>query len=405
VKIIYIHQYFKTFTEGGSSRSYYLAKALVANGFEVEMITSHNSRDYVCAVIDGIRVHYLPVYYDNQLGFLGRIRAFIAFMWQAYRLAARLKNANLCYASSTPLTVGITALLLKKIKGIPYYFEVRDLWPLAPAQLGIIRNRWLKKLLFRAEQTIYQEAATIVALSPGIASYIRERNPGKPVYILPNISDCVFFRKEHKNPQLAHKYQVGGKFVITYFGAIGKVNYLQSLIEIARKAQQDHCHELAFMVVGRGNELRQIQAAAHKYNLKNLQFIPHLSKYQLREVLNVTDAVYVSFAPYPVLETSSPNKFFDALATGKLCITNTRGWIAELVQENECGFYADPQKPDDFLAKVSYYLADPEALEQAQYNARQLAETSFSRHLLINRFLKIFETKVPAPAIMTALHN
>ena len=122
MKIIYIHQYFKTYSDGGSSRSYYLAKALTDNGYEVEMITSHNEPFYKKVNIEGITVHYLPVYYDNAYGFIGRVRSFLNFVIKAYRLALSIKNAHLCYATSTPLTVGIIALLLKKLtdRGIDF---------------------------------------------------------------------------------------------------------------------------------------------------------------------------------------------------------------------------------------------------------------------------------------------
>lgn len=407
MKIVYIHQYFKTYTEGGSSRSYYLAKALVDNGFEVELITSHNDKTYQCATIDGIRVHYLPVYYDNHLGFFKRIQAFVAFMWQAYRLASRLTNVNFCYASSTPLTVGIVALLLKYRRNIPFYFEVRDLWPLAPVQLGVIRNPFLQKILSWLERKLYRESTALVALSPGIAAHIAEQTPDKPVHLLPNISDCDFFTKEDKKSNYVHKYHVTNKFVVTYFGAVGKVNYLQSLVEIARKAQEAQQQDLVFLIVGRGNQLADVQQLARTYALTNVRFIPHVSKYQLREIMNITDAVYVSFASYPVLETSSPNKFFDTLAAGKLCVTNTPGWITTLVQEHECGFYVDPHAPGDFLAKISYYMADPEALEQAQYNARRLAEIHFAREKLTQQFVQLFEEEsaIRLPAKATAVYE
>ena len=43
-----------------------------------------------------------------------------------------IKDVDICYATSTPLTIGLSALKIKKELGIPYYFEVRDLWPEAP---------------------------------------------------------------------------------------------------------------------------------------------------------------------------------------------------------------------------------------------------------------------------------
>ncbi len=152
MKILYIHQYFRTPEEGGAIRSYYLAKGMVDNGIEVEMITSHNKRYEEVKNIEGIKVHYLPVFYQNELGFGKRIIAFYRFMKLVRRKARAIKNVDLCYATSTPLTIGLSALKIKKELGIPYYFEVRDLWPEAPVQLGIIKNRFIKLYLERLEK-------------------------------------------------------------------------------------------------------------------------------------------------------------------------------------------------------------------------------------------------------------
>ncbi|HTF80228.1 MAG TPA: glycosyltransferase, partial [Cytophagales bacterium] len=141
MKVVYLHQYFKTPQEGGAVRSYYLAKSLVDDGNEVEMITAHNAKEYEFKVVDGIRVHYLPVYYHNRLGFVGRVISFLKFMYMAYHKVTSIRNVDLCYATSTPLSIGWVALRLKSKHNIPYYFEVRDLWPEAPVQMGVLTNR------------------------------------------------------------------------------------------------------------------------------------------------------------------------------------------------------------------------------------------------------------------------
>jgi len=154
VKILYIHQYFRTPEEGGAIRSYYLAKGMVDNGIEVELITSHNKAHEEVKMIEGIKVHYLPVFYDNDLGFLKRVFAFYKFMRLVRKKAREIEHIDLCYATSTPLTIGLSALKIKKELGVPYYFEVRDLWPEAPVQLGVIKNRFIKSYLELLEKKV-----------------------------------------------------------------------------------------------------------------------------------------------------------------------------------------------------------------------------------------------------------
>ena len=169
---------------------------------------------------------------------------------------------------------------------------------------------------------------------------------GKEIHLIPNIADCKFFQQEEKKGLLEKEFGLEEKFVITYFGTIGKANHLKYLLDAAKACTSSD--KVRFLVVGKGAELLPLQQLAKTYQLTNLQFLPHADKHALRDILNITDAVYISFASIPVLETGSPNKFFDALASGKLCIVNFKGWIKELAENERCGLYIDPCNPNDF---------------------------------------------------------
>lgn len=385
-KILYIHQYFKTPSEGGAIRSYYLAKGFVDDGYVVELITAHDKATYDTKFVDGIKIHYLPVAYDNSFGFLRRIFAFLRFAHQTYQLAKGIPDIRKCYITSTPLTVGLIALALKKWHRIPYIFEVRDLWPEAPIQMGVINNYFSQLLLKKLEKKIYREADKVVALSPGIAAHIDKLVPLKKSIMIPNMSDCSLFLPSTKQPANEVKFQVEGKFVIGYLGAIGKVNHLEFFIEAAQ-ACAAAALDVAFLIVGKGAALSTIQKLVQAKKLKNVSFLSFRNKHALKEVLNITDAVYISFADKSVLETNSPNKFFDGLAAGKLIITNTEGWIRNLCEDNICGIYTDPQQSKRFPQHLLPFLQDKKLLEKYQQNARRLAETTFNKDILIGKLL------------------
>lgn len=377
--ILYIHQYFKTPEEGGAIRSYYLAKGLVEAGHKVTMITSHNELTYKKMLVDGIYVHYLPVPYSQDFSKWKRIQAFLWFAWYACLKAPLFKHADRVYATSTPLTVGLTALYYRWRYRIPYLFEVRDLWPEAPIQMGVFRNRWLKNYLRKWEKRIYHQARALVALSPDIERHIRRIVPRKPIYLIPNMADCQFFRKSE--PNIYHEVQFGveDKFVVTYFGAIGKVNHLEYVLAAAEACQRKGLSGVHFLIVGQGSELPRLKKIASKQKIGNVSFVDHQNKYGLLSVLNVTDAAYISFADCPVLQSNSPNKFFDALAAGKMCVTNTPGWIAQLIEDNRCGIYTPPQQPEQFVAQIAPFVTDRSLLDAYQSNARALAEREFAK--------------------------
>jgi glycosyltransferase involved in cell wall biosynthesis len=391
MRILYLHQYFKTPEEGGAIRSYYLASAMVKAGHEVILLTSHNRKAYKVKDIKGIEVHYLPVFYSNNLSAVGRAKAFLRFLWQARRLVAKLAPYDFCYVSSTPLTIGLLALYARQQFHTPYIFEVRDLWPEAPIQLGYIKNSLLKKLLRRLEYSLYSKARAVVALSPGIArGIIEHRTPSAKVHLIPNMADCNFFEPAPINQALSRQMGTEGYFVISYLGAAGPANHLEYLLEAAQACQQHGC-AVKFVVAAEGRKLESLKKKAAQARLKNIIFGSYGSKEQAKKWLSISHAVYTSFGPYPILQTNSPNKFFDGLAAGKLSIVNTHGWLKELVEENHCGFYAKPEKPEDFVKQLKPFLKNSDLLQEYQQNARRLAEERFSRELLSNRAVKLIE--------------
>src|SRR5690242_8330474 len=124
VKVLILHQHFKTPQSGGAIRSYYLATALVRKGVETVVITAHNERQHKTEVLEGITIHYLPVPYDNRFGFNRRVYSFLRFVMKAAAVARHHKDADLCYAISTPLTTGLAARMIRRSHRIPYIFEV-----------------------------------------------------------------------------------------------------------------------------------------------------------------------------------------------------------------------------------------------------------------------------------------
>jgi glycosyltransferase involved in cell wall biosynthesis len=382
MRILYLHQYFRTPEEGGALRSYYLSQALVQAGHKVELITAYNGRTYKTADIDGVIVHYLPIPYSNDFGFVKRVSAFLKFVWKSTVLAFKLKNIDCCFATSTPLTIGLSALILKKIKGIPYIFEVRDLWPEAPIQLGFIRNTILKSVLIWFEKELYRNAEKIVALSPGMVSGIEKFKLSTPVYLIPNMADCDFYKPVYKPDS--------EDFLVVYTGMLGKANKVEFLLQIAKICQEKGLAEIKFIITGSGSEEEFLKQKARGLQLNNLQVSGNLTKNEIRDLLQKVAATYTSFDTFPVLETNSPNKFFDSLAAGKLSIVNTKGWLKELVENSNCGFYADPLQPDTFVQKIIPFLQDPNLLHQYQQNARKLAEAEFDRKKLCQEFVKLF---------------
>lgn len=389
MKVLLLHQHFNTPEKGGAIRSYYLATALAAKGIQVTIITAHNEKTYRKEIMEGIEVHYLPVAYNNRFGFIARSNAFLKYVNGAVKLASQFRDVDYCYAISVPLTVGLAAMWIKMRYKIRYIFEVGDLWPEAPIQLGFINNFVFAHALYALEKRIYKSAHAVVALSPSIKSDIEKKVPGKTVHLIPNMADCDFYKPEAKDPALENQYGVAGKLVVSYIGAIGVANGLDSFLECvnaSRKAQLP----VHFFMCGDGAELDRLKNHAQTLGLVNLTFLDFRNRDGVKQLLNITDAAFISFKQVPILETGSPNKFFDGLAAGKLIILNFGGWLKQEIESTQCGFYYNPQHPNEFVKKLSAYLYEGGLLESAQTASRKLGVEKYSREKLSEEFGEIF---------------
>jgi len=258
-------------------------------------------------------------------------------------------------------------------------------------QMGALTNPWLQRYAEDLERRIYNEAEKIVALSPGIHSGIQKKSGNKSISMIPNMSDVGFFERQEKDQLLESRFNTSNKFVVSYFGAIGRANKLDYFLEAARESLESNI-PAKFLIVGEGSERTRLEDLSKKGGITNIDFLPFMNKSELREMLNITDAAYVSFDNKPILETNSPNKFFDALASGKMVITNTKGWLQELSEKYNCGFYTDPERPEEFVRKLTPFLEDKAKLSRVQSNARKLGENTFSRKQQVDALISTIST-------------
>src|SRR5690606_8830334 len=136
------------------------------------------------------------------------------------------------------------------------------------------------------------------------------------------------------------KYGLEGTLVVAYIGALGYANGLDYIIRCATVCQS-RLPEFAFVICGDGAEGEALQSIARQLELHNIRFIPFQSREGVKRILDVTDAVFICYRPAAILETGSPNKYFDGLAAGKLVVVNFSGWIRDEIEDEQCGIFAD----------------------------------------------------------------
>jgi glycosyltransferase involved in cell wall biosynthesis len=368
MQILYLHQFFITRAGVGGTRSYEFARRFVERGHAVRMVTAGE----VTRTVEGIEVVGVRGGYSNYMratamSNVGRMLAFARFALGATLAALRGPRPDVIYATSPPLTMALPALAAALRWRAPLVFEVRDLWPEAPIQMGALRNPLAQRLARAVERFVYARSARVIALSPGIGAALP---PGKST-LVPNAADLDLFQPA---PPPA-------EFRVSYFGTLGEANDVTAAVEAARLLPG-----MSFVIMGDGKRRAALESSAPP----NVEFRTG-TKEEVASLAAESSACLTLFKDVPVLATNSPNKLFDTFAAGRPAVVNMDGWMRELVERNEAGLYVRAGDAADLAEKLAWLRANPDAAERMGRNARALAEREFARDELAARALGVLE--------------
>ena len=340
--------------------------------------------------VDGIDVISLPLAYANRDSLLRRGWTFLRFALRSVRLALQL-DYDLAFATSTPITAVIPGLAAKWLRGKPFVFEVRDLWPELPRALGL-RNPFVLGGMSLLEFLGYRSAEACIGLSPGIVEGIRARADERlPVAMIPNGCDLELF-----HPSKRSKLTLPGlgpdDFVAGFTGAHGVANGLDALLAVAGELKRRGDTRVKLVFIGDGKEKERLAVRATELGLTNCLFFPPMPKPELGAITASLDCGLMVLRDIPAFyRGTSPNKFFDYLAAGIPVVNNYPGWLAGLITEHRCGLVVPPGNPVAFADALQRLAANADERRAMGAAARALGEKEFARPLLAGRFIATLE--------------
>lgn len=401
MNILYLHQHFSTRQGSAGVRSYEFARLWQQDGQQVTILCGWGDRSGLprqateTYTLEGMQVIALAIPYSQHMSYIRRVWSFVWFVIAASWAAIRLKKIDVIFATSTPLTIGVPAMIASFVKRRPFVFEVRDLWPEAPIQLGVLRNPVLVAVAKGLAWLIYRRAAHIVALSPGMKEGIVKTGikPEK-VSVIPNASDLELFdvpASAGEAFRAQHPHLAKGRLVV-YLGAFGYTNGLDYLVRVAQHVSQQDS-SIHFLLVGDGRCRDEVRALAQSLELtgRTLWFMDPVSHQDVPAILSAADLTTSIVIPNPVMQITSANKFFDSLAAGRPIAINHEGWQADLLRETGAGIVLPPDDPAAAARLLVDFLRDEQRLEQARQAARQLAQERFDRKLLASQLESILQ--------------
>jgi glycosyltransferase involved in cell wall biosynthesis len=332
-------------------------------------------------VPEGVDLYEQEVPYSNKMGVRRRLVSYGGFA--AYSLAKGLAipKPDVIWGVSTPLSTPWMAARVAKLRGVPWVFEVQDLWPSFPIEMGAVKREWLKRKLYRLEKSLYQSANHIVTLSPDMEQYVAAQGiaPDKITTILNGTDlEMAAAATDVQVEALRLRFGLQGKKVVLYAGTYGRANDIPAIMQAAE--QLANRPDIVFVLTGGGYYEAELQKLALR--LPNLRLLPPQPRPDVFNLFRLADLSLITFNDLPVLASNSPAKLYDSLACGTPVIVTNPGWTKSFVEEYGCGWYSPASQPALLAQKIQEVLAIPETLHQAGINGEAIAREQFDRQQL-----------------------
>jgi glycosyltransferase involved in cell wall biosynthesis len=362
MRILYLNHYAGSPRHGMEYRPYYLAREWVRLGHDVQIVGSSQSHirsrqpqlagQYrLDETIDGIRYTWFatPRYVGNGIARVRNMTSFVSRLYLESKGIATSFKPDVVIASSTyPMDIW-PARRMAKLAGAKLVFEIHDLWPLTPMELGGM-SRWhpFIMLVQAAENYAYRHADAVVSMLPKVHDYVESRGiPHDRLHIVPNGVDPSEWAAER--PGLAANVELtlsairdAGNFVVGYAGTHGVSNSLHTLLDAAAIMRDE---KVTFVLVGDGPEKAGLQRRAQAEQLQNVRFIDPIAKEQIPALLQGFDVAYIGWQRQSLYRFGiAPNKLMDYMMAARPVLHAVEAGN-DPVSEAGCGLTVAPESP------------------------------------------------------------
>ncbi len=385
------------------------ARELVRQGFEVEVVTGfpnypggkvysgYKIKWLQREVIDGVHVTRVPLYPNHDQSAIKRVLNYASFAASSLFYGLFMaKRADVIYAYHPPLTVGVTASLLRLLRRIPVVYDIQDMWPDTLRATGMLNNPKALNVVAAVCRWVYRCMDHIVVLSPGFKRLLLERGvPERKLEVIYNWADEVALMAPQGAapiPSLVGDGQgEGAAFTILFAGNMGKAQALDTVLDAALLLLQRGAR-VRWVMLGGGVEVPRLKQRAADMQLTNMVFLPPVPMTEVGAYLNAADALLVHLRKDPLFEITIPSKTQAYMAVGKPLLMGVDGDAADLVRQSGGGLVAESENPHA-LADAAEHMATLSSGDLIKMGRK--AQAYYQQHLAlavgVARFGAIFK--------------
>lgn len=306
------------------------------------------------------------------------------------------KDIDLIYLASTPPIQGILGCLLKKIKRVPFVYNLQDIFPDSLAGTGLVcKNGLIWKIGRVVENFTYKYADKIIVISEDFKKNIMAKGvPEEKIVVVYNWVDQNAVKDiDRRDNKLFDKYNLDrNKFFITYCGNIGLTQNMDLLLDVAKDLEDNE--EIQFVLIGEGAYKEQVKEIIIKYSIKNVTLLPFQPYEDISHVFSLGDVGIIISKP-GVGENSVPSKTWSIMSASRPVLANfDENEIKTILSKNECGVFTKAGDKVAFTDAIITLYRDRELCRKYGENGRRFVMENLTREIGTRKYVDVIKSVV-----------
>lgn len=403
MKILLITMYFAPDSGANANIITELADGLAEKGHQITVVCAfpHYTQNRIDEAYRGklvqhhqrgtISVYSTYIYVpQNKTSLFGRLLNYVSFNFFSTLVGLWAGRFDVILTPSPPLTIGLTAWVISRLKRIPYIYNVQDIYPDIAIRLGVLKNKTAIRGFRWIEDFVYRGASRITVLSDGFRDNLLQKFvPAAKLEIIPNFVNTDFMQPLPRQNTFSKQHQLDDKFVVMYAGNIGLSQGLETLLAAADQLRD--LPDLRILIVGNGAAKGDLVDKATSMNLSNVVFLPFQPVDEI-PVMYASADVSLVIIRHGISFESVPSKTYTIMASARPIIASVdnESEVWTMLNKAECGLCVTPEAPAQLAKAIRELHANRDRAEQMGKNGRAYVVEHHSKHRIVELYDQLF---------------
>ena len=319
-----------------------------------KVFTGYRNRLWQRETMEGIQVVRVWTYITANEGFARRTLDYLSFMVTGFLASLIQSRPDVIVGTSPQFFTNCAAWMLSVFRWRPFVFELRDLWPESIKTVGAMKDSVLLRLLERLELFLYRRALAVVAVTESFRRNLVSRgiDPNKIAVVLNGV-DLSRFHPLARDPELAERFGLTGKFVLGYIGTHGMAHALETILEAALRIRElPEGANVRFVLLGDGARKQALKETAERMRLDNVVFLDTVPKADVPRYWSLLDVSIIHLKKRSEFTKVIPSKLFECMGMGIPVLHGVAGESADIVEREGVGLVFEPENVDALCERL-----------------------------------------------------